>query len=409
MSQFGRHTGKLQVAFLGGATNSAIGRAHRDAIELDQKFALVAGCFSRHEEVNRKTANDYGIADNRLHPDLATLLRKEAGVIDALVILTPTEQHRQQVVDALHAGVAVICEKALATSSHEIAAIAEAAGDDHFLAVTYNYTGYPMLREIRDMVDRGLLGELQQIHIEMPQEGFARVKPDGTLPTPQDWRLRDGLVPTVSLDLGVHVHSLLHFLTRRQPQEVCATSQSFGHFPQVIDNVTAMIRCSGGLHCSVWYGKTALGLRNGLRVRLFGSHGSVEWVQEFPEIVHFADRYGRKQILDRASPDVSVANAARYERFKAGHPAGFIEAFANYYHDIANALHVHKSDIAGDASHYVLGLAPSKEGMFLLEAIELSRQQGRWVEIASQNEVALMAGRLRAEGNHGLTRQSIAG
>jgi predicted dehydrogenase len=188
-------------------------------------------------------------------------------------------------------------------------------------------------------------------------------------------------VPTVSLDLGVHVHSLLHFLTQREPEEVCATSQSFGHFPQVLDNVQALVRCAGGLHCSMWYGKTALGQRNGLRVRLYGSKASIEWLQETPELAYFYDCNGRKQILDRASPDIMIANNTRYERFKAGHPSGFIEAFANYYADLADALLQHKTNTACLPHPYVLGLEEAEEGLRLLEAIECSRLENRWVEI----------------------------
>ncbi|ULJ73478.1 Gfo/Idh/MocA family protein [Rhizobium gallicum] len=375
---------KLRLAFLGGAVNSAVGRAHRDAIELDQKFDLVAGCFSRHDDINRETARQYRILPEHCHADFDTLLAKEAGNIDALVVLTPTQQHTKQVVAALEAGVSVICEKALAGSSAEARMIGGARANGAFLAVTYNYTGYPMLREIRSMVEHGIFGELQQIHIEMPQETFLRFRRDGTPMTPQDWRLHDGVVPTVSLDLGVHVHSLLYFLTQRKPEEVCATSQSFGNFPQVLDNVHAFVRCAGGLHCSMWYGKTALGQRNGLRVRLYGSKASIEWHQEVPEVAYFYDRNGRKQILDRASPDIMIANDTRYERFKAGHPSGFIEAFANYYADLADALLQCKAKTTRLAHPYVLGLEEAEEGLRLLEAIECSRLENRWVEIEPQ-------------------------
>ncbi len=372
---------KLRLAFLGGAVNSAIGRAHRDAIELDQKFDLVAGCFSRREDINQTTATQYRIALDRCHDSLDSLIANERDAIDALVVLTPTQQHRSQVMAALAAGIPVICEKALAVSSSEAHDIGVARGKDGFLAVTYNYTGYPMLREIRSMVEGGVFGELQQIHIEMPQETFLRLRRDGSPMTPQDWRLQDGLVPTVSLDLGVHVHSLLHFLTQRAPEEACATSQSFGNFPPIVDNVQAMVRCAGGLHCSMWYGKTALGQRNGLRLRLYGSKASIEWTQEFPEIAYLHDRTGRRQLVDRASPDIMIANDVRYERFKAGHPAGFIEAFANYYADLADALHQRKANGPMQPRPYVLGLEEADEGLRLLEAFEQSRQERAWVAV----------------------------
>jgi predicted dehydrogenase len=373
---------RLKVAFLGGALNSAVGRAHRAAIAMDQRYDLVAGCFSRHADINAESAASYGVETDRLYGGLDQLLAAEAGRLDAIIILTPTNQHRDQVLACLAADVPVICEKALVGSSTDAKAIQGAVADhDGFLAVTYNYTGYPMLRELRDMIAHGQLGEIEQILVEMPQEGFAKVGPDNRPITPQDWRLHDGSVPVLSLDLGVHLHSLAYFLTGQHPLDVVAMSNTFGNFNEIVDTVSCMARYSADISCSMWYSKTALGYRNGLKVRVFGKKGAAEWVQELPETLLLADDHGRKTIFDRASPEARIANLARYTRFKAGHPAGFIEAFANYYVDVADALAARAVDRAAALPPYVLGIEVALDGIAMLEAIARSNASRAWERV----------------------------
>ncbi|MEW6639749.1 MAG: Gfo/Idh/MocA family oxidoreductase [Pseudomonadota bacterium] len=384
----GRHAGehrRLKVAFLGGSVDSAIGQVHRIAIEMDQRYELVAGCFSRKSEPNLRTAAAYGVAPERVHESLGALLAAERSRLDAVLVLTPTDQHRDQVLDCIANGVPVICEKALAGSSADARQI-KAALDRHngFLAVTYNYTAYPMLRELRHLIDQGHFGAISQIHVEMPQEGFARLDAKGNRPSPQDWRLRDGSsIPTVSLDLGTHVHSLTKFLTGQSPRELVAIQDSFGHFDQVADNVLCIACYSGGLTSNVWYGKSALGYRNGLRLRLFGKNGAAEWHQENPEYLHLADVAGHKSTLDRGSGETVIANQARYTRFKVGHPAGFIEAFANYYSDVADALEAYRRDTAAKFPPYVFGIDDALEGLDMLEAIKSSSTKKSWVSVSS--------------------------
>lgn len=374
-----RTPSKLKVAFLGGAYDSAVGRVHRMAIEADQRFELVAGCFSLDQQANAQSAQQYSVSPDRTYGSLNELLSKESHLLDAIVILTPTNQHAEQIQKCLNAGIQVISEKAVVSNSEEASAIKALLDEKKgFLAVTYNYTGYPLLRELQHMIAEGKLGTIQQIHIEMPQEGFAKTDAHGKPITPQDWRLQDGVIPTLSLDLGVHVHSIIHFLTKETPLELVATSTTLGNFNQVIDNISCIASYTNSLQCNIWYGKTALGHRNGLRVRVYGSQGSAEWYQDNPEYIHLADHYGRKSLFDRATPEATISNQDRYTRFKAGHPAGFIEAFANFYTDIADALIEHKSNKFHKNS-YVFGIDESIEGLRMLESIELSSKTKSWV------------------------------
>jgi predicted dehydrogenase len=374
---------KLRIAFLGGGHDSAVGRAHRTAIEADGRFELVAGAFSRNAEKSATTARQYGIDTARAYDNLSRLLDQEKGNIDVIAILTPQQEHAQQVLACLDAGVPVICEKALAATAAEAATIQDRLTARHgFLVVTYNYLGYPMVRELKSMIANGRLGDIQQIHMEMPQEGFARLTSEGQAVVPQQWRLHDGEIPTLSLDLGVHLHMLARFLTGQSPLEVTAIANSFGNFSQVVDNVSCLVRYSGGAVGNIWYGKTAFGYRNGLKLRVLGTKGAAEWVQEKPEYLDLADNVGNKFLVDRGSPNIKVATQTRYQRFKVGHPAGFIEAFANYYSDIANVLSGHLSGEPGTKSEYVFGIREALEGLRFLEAIARSSLSAKWEKIS---------------------------
>lgn len=372
------------MAFLGGAINSAVGKVHRVAIEMDHCYELVAGCFSRDAAINARTAIEYGVTADRVYSDLDQVLRQESDHIDAMVILTPTPQHKDQVVTCLSQGIPVICEKALASSVSEGREICDMlTRKKGFLAVTFNYTGYPMLRELRNIIGRGGIGDIEQIHIEMPQEGFARLGNDGTPIVPQDWRLHDRQIPTVSLDLGVHTHSIVSFLTGESPIELASMSSTYGNFGQITDSVSCLAKYSGNITCSMWYGKAALGYRNGLKVRIFGTKGAVEWLQETPEVLLMADNRGRRYILDRSSPDAAISNQMRYTRFKAGHPAGFVEAFANYYQDVAESLARYLEDGSPSRNAYVLGIDEALEGLEMMGTIASASAGKTWMPIPS--------------------------
>lgn len=369
---------KLKLAFLGGGINSAVGCTHRIAIEMDKRYELVAGCFSRHEDINIKTCEEYGVNPQRLYRDLEELIINEKNNIDAICILTPTPNHRNEVINCIKNGIPVICEKALAISSAQAVEIKKALEDHNgFLVVTYNYTGYPMLRELKNMIKKNKLGKINQVHIEMPQETFVKVDKEGNPQKPQKWRLEDNEFPTISLDLGTHTHDITSFLTNEYPLELVAVQNSFGSFKEVADNVISIVQYTNDIVSNIWYSKSALGDRNGLKVRIYGEKGSAQWYQMDPENLYFNDNKGNRSIIDRASENTSISKELRYNRFKAGHPSGFIEAFANYYCDIADLLHGKtKND-----DRYVFGIDEAIEGLKMLEAISRSSKSKCWVNI----------------------------
>jgi predicted dehydrogenase len=375
-------TKKRSLGFIGGGINSAVGGTHFVASQMDERFQVEAGCFSRHQAINIETAERWHIAPERRYDDFQQLLQQEEDRLDAIVVLTPTPEHMEPVIQALKMGYPVICEKALAVSSSDARLIKKVCKEQQgFLTVTYNYTGYPMLRELRNMIRKGNLGKIEQVHIEMPQEGFARVNKKNEPIIPQQWRLVDAQLPTIYLDLGVHVHNIIDFLTGEKPVEVVGMQSSLGRFHQVIDNSICLAHYTNDLQCNIWFSKAALGYRNGLRVRVFGENCAIEWHQMEPEFLIYNDNKGHKIIIDRANIDVEIANQPRYNRFKAGHPSGFLEAFANLYWDIAESLSSYQETDLQSVSNYTFNVNDAWEGLVMLEAIAKSSQESSWQSV----------------------------
>lgn len=367
----------LTLGFIGGSTNSAVGYTHFVSSRMDNFWSLEAGCFSTNTERNNTTAQIYGVPTDRVYDNWQEMLIKEKGKLDAIVVLLPTPLHNEIVKSCLNSGFSVICEKTIAMNSSESLEILEVQRQNKsFLAVTYNYTGYPMVRELQKKIKNGEFGKIIHFQVEMPQEGFIRVDVEGNIPKPQAWRLTDKTIPTIYLDLAVHLHHLIYYLTEQSPIEVIADHNSYGWFSDVVDNVNCLCRYSEGIMGNIWFSKSALGHRNGLRLRIYGSKGSAEWFQANPEELVISYFDGRKEIIDRAS-SVEIANLGRYNRFKAGHPAGFIEAFANLYSDLAVSLTEYR-ETGQWKSESFYGVEISLKGLQFLEAMNKSVTSKHW-------------------------------
>lgn len=374
-------TKPLNLGFIGGALDSAVGATHKIASQMDNRWHLCCGCFSTDVSENMQTGDAWGVDEDRIYSSWQKLLVSEKENIDAVAILTPTPLHKEITQACLEYGLPVICEKALTSTVKEALDIKNALQNySGYLAVTYNYTGYPMIRELKHIIQNQRIGHLNQIHIEMPQEGFARLGKDMSKPAPQAWRLIDNEIPTVSLDLAVHIHQIIDFLSGEKPIELVAVNNNFGLFDNIVDNTMCMARYTGNLDCQIWFGKTALGYSNGLRIRAFGTKGSAEWYQMDPEVILISDNLGRKYSMERSAAEIEVANKARYNRFKAGHPAGFIEAFANYYYDLADTVFEFKQN-GSYSSPWVFGVDVAYDGLLMLEAMANSANNKSWEKI----------------------------
>ena len=375
---------RLRLGFVGGGANSAVGRTHAVASQMDGRWELVAGAFSRHSDVNHETGDTWGVDPLRVYDKWTDLIESEAGELDAVVVLTPTPQHDEQVSALLKAGFDVIAEKALAVSSESAFGLHRQAIDHgRFLGVTFNYSGYPMMRELRARVQNGELGRIVAVNVEMPQEGFLRLNADGQPIQPQEWRQRDGSIPTVSLDLGTHTHHLVQFILDAEPIELVATQAHHGAVSTVADYVSCIAHYPDDVDVTMWYGKCALGNRNGLRIRVYGEGAAAEWTQMNPEELRMSDARASVKIVDRVSPGTRVASLPRYERFKAGHPAGFLEAFANLYWDLADCLLDFKAT-GKYSSEYVFGASDAANGLRMLETISTSSQCREWCHVPSE-------------------------
>ncbi|WP_317931653.1 Gfo/Idh/MocA family oxidoreductase [Halioxenophilus sp. WMMB6] len=372
-----RETPHLKLAFIGGGCNSAVGYAHYSASHLDGCWQLVAGAFSRHNDINELTARQYGLPPERVYDDWRQLLAECRTELDAVAILTPTPAHQDMVCAALDAGLTVICEKSLTDSVASAEAIKRSLkASDGRLLVTYNYSGYPMVRELRKRVRVGQLGRIRHMHLEMPQEGFARLLENGEKPSPQPWRLQDGTIATLHLDLTTHLHHLAYYLTGKRPLRVLADHNTFGWFDSVVDDATALVDYEDDLHCRYWVSKSALGYKNGLSLRVMGDRGSALWLQTEPEQLQLNFVDGRREIVERGGSCL-VANEGQYNRFKAGHPSGFIEAFANLYRDFATAVVSQRQNkISTIWKEY--GIEPAQEGLHLMEVMGRSHASQQW-------------------------------
>lgn len=368
----------IKIGVIGGGLNSAVGRAHLSALALANSYEITVASFSRNEEQNKKTAHFINLNENKIYNDYKKLIDENKDQIDLVLVLTPTDQHKDQVIYALKNGLNVICEKALGTSVEEIQEIrTHLMESKQRLYVIYNYLGYPMVKELKYMIQNGFLGNVHTVQIEMPQEGFTKLI-NGQSIVPQSWRLKDQFIPTISLDLGVHLHMLVHYLTQKVPFRVSASSKSRGNFKNIIDDVNAIIEYSDEMTCNMWYSKSALGHRNGLAIRVYGTKGSANWIQMDPEYIQFNTAEGLCMKIDRTSPGITIANSSKYNLFKGGHPLGFVEALSNYYRDLAENF-----TAFGEAINKkeVFGLVESLEGMNLLKAIALSSNENKWIQL----------------------------
>ena len=322
----------FKVGILGGGMNSAVGNVHRTALRIAGGTEVVGGNFSRNTQVNVDSHKWWACLNKAPYSSIEEM--KEASEeFDFVLILTPPEEHSSAIIDFMKLGKKIITEKPTVSSLKEIKKIENNENElEKNLRTTYNYSGYPMVRDLKEKIANRLFGDVLNIRIEMFQEGFIKLDKEGKPFQPQPWRLKDVEIPTVSLDLGTHVLHLLYFLTGDLLNQGMTFSTTEGHF-NVIDRVEVLGRTSTGISTNLGWGKTSLGYQNGLKIELFGNQGSAIWIQNNPEELRLADSRGEVRILTRGNPSCDIANLPRYTRFKGGHPSGFIEAFANVYED----------------------------------------------------------------------------
>ena len=331
---------RLRLGVIGGGPGSVIGEVHRTAARLDDRFEVVGGVLSSNAERSRAAGRALGWPRERAYGDVDEMHKAEAARpdgVDVVAIMTPNDSHYPLACRWLEAGRDIICDKPLTTSledARDLVARVRASG--LVFCTTYNYSAYPMVRQARAMVADGEIGALRLAQVEYLQPQLA-ARPD--LDDPEYWRFhasRSG--PSAILaDIGTHAWHLLHSVTRAEPQAVCAEVGPVMPGRKFDDTAAALIRYAGGARGVLWVTQAAAGAEHGLRFRIHGAEGGLEWDQEDPTwLTHM--RLGEpRRMLSRRGPGLKPA-AERASRIAIGHPEGFLEAFANLYSDVAEAV-----------------------------------------------------------------------
>jgi predicted dehydrogenase len=375
---------RLRLAVIGGGPGSFIGAMHRTAARIDDRYELVAGALSSDPERSIAAGRALGLQPERCYGNGFELLDGEAARsdgADVVAIMTPNDSHHAYAMGALGRGFDVIIDKPLTNTLEEaLDVLARVNETGLVLALTHNYTGYPMVRQARAMVLDGQLGDIRLVQVEYVQGGKADENdpdPDGELP----WRYDPvkGGPSLVMGDIGTHAHNLVRFITGLEVAEVAA---EVGHIVPdrlVDDYAGAMLRFDNGARGSFWVTQAAAGVENDLRIRVSGTRGSLEWMQEEPTRLIFKPIDGPAQIQTPNGPG-TLPLSARASRIVAGHPEGFHEGYANVYSDAAEAIAARRAGVPVEplADHFpqaidgVLGLA------FVVATIASSSNDGAW-------------------------------
>ena len=379
---------KLKYGMVGGGQGAFIGAVHRHAMALDGLYNFAAGALSSSPERSRASGAALGLADLRNYPSWEAMLEGELKLpvgerIDVVSIVTPNHLHYPVAKAFAEAGFHVVCDKPLVHTSTQAQDLLETVQQSGVVfGVTHNYTGYPMIRHARQMVRSGQLGELRKVIVEYSQ-GWLATKLEDTDHKQAGWRsdpARSGIVGAVG-DIGTHCENLMSAVTDLRLEAICADLTSFVPGRVLDDDANILLRFHGGakgvLHCS----QIQTGVENDLRLRVHGSLGSISWCQENPNYLEFTPLVGAKQILTRGS-DYLCDAAKKASRLPAGHPEAFIEAFANVYVGVAEAIH---AKIEGRALQPLEGdfptLADGVRGVrFIEKTVESSKSTQKWTE-----------------------------
>ena len=338
---------RLRVAMVGGGQGAFIGAVHRHAMALDGRYELVAGALSSTPEKSLASGRELGLADDRNHPDWRALLadesqRPSSERVDLLVIVTPNHLHYDVAKAFVDAGFHVACDKPLVHSVMQADELVKAvAASGTAFAVTYNYTGYPMVREARELVRAGVIGKVRKVIVEYHQ-GWLAGALESSSNKQSSWRTDPAQSgPGGALgDIGTHAENLLHTVTGLGIEQLCAELSSFGAGRTLDDDASILLRLEQGARGVLLASQMAIGHENDLRIRVFGEKGSLDWRQEDPNVLIHSPLDEAPRRLTRGSSGLSEA-AKRACRLPPGHPEGFIEAFANLYTELAADLHHH--------------------------------------------------------------------
>lgn len=377
---------RLRLAVIGGGTGSFIGAMHRQASVLDGRFDIVAGALSSRPEKSLNDGRQIGLPDDRIYSDALELIRLESARPDGaevISIMTPNDSHYLYASAALEAGFDVICDKPMTNTLEDAESLNQLVDRTGLVfCLTHNYSGYPMVRQAREMVRNGSLGVVRLIQIEYVQGG----KADENDPDPTDgnlpWRydpVRGG--PSLVMgDIGTHAHHLVRYISGLEVSELSAEIGAIVPGRKTHDFAGALLRFDNGARGCFWVTQAAAGVENCLRIRVSGTAGTIEWNQEIPGRLDFKPLAGPAEVRTPNGPGI-LPLAKRASRIVAGHPEGFHEAFANIYSDAAEVIAARRTGTEPDeaATTYPSVFDGLMGVRFVHDVIRSANGNGQWI------------------------------
>ncbi|MDA3960827.1 MAG: Gfo/Idh/MocA family oxidoreductase [Planctomycetota bacterium] len=372
---------RIRIGLIGGKPGAFIGDAHRMAMLLDGEIELVAACCSSDPERARAAGVVLGLAPERCYPSYQDLLRAEAALppeqrIQAIANVTPNAVHAPVALAALRAGFHVIADKPLCMDLAEAEALVTAVRDTGLVfALTHNYSGYPMVKQARELVASGALGAIRKVVVEYPQGGLARALPRAVaqgdlaaleaLRVPQKRTARSACMA----DIGTHAAQLAEYVTGLSIDQVCADCDPVVPGRELDADAHVLLRLNGGARGILFASQIAAGEENPLAIRVWGEAGGLRWRQMEPNTLELRKPGEPIQLL-RAGGAYNSAAAKAATRMPNGHPEGYIEAFATIYRNAARCIRAHAAGVAPDAiAADVPSVADGRHLMAVVEAV----------------------------------------
>ena len=381
-----RRTPRIRLGMVGGGVDAFIGAVHRIAARLDDRFELVAGALSSTAERSVRSGAALGLDPSRTYADFKQMAIREARLkdgIEAVAIVTPNHLHFPVAREFLKRGIHVICDKPLTSTlrdAKKLAGLVERS--DAVFVLTHNYAGYPMVRHARELVRSGELGTIRLVQVEYAQDWLAEPL-ELTGQKQAAWRTdpeRSGAGGATG-DIGTHAYHLAEFVTGLKAEALAADVHTFVPGRQLDDNAHVLLRYESGAKGTLWCSQVAVGHENGLKLRVYGTRGSLEWAQEEPNQLEWSKLGEPRRRLTRSGHGAGRA-AARATRIPSGHPEGYLEAFATIYSEAAAAINAKKSGAPLDAEVLYPSVHDGVRGVaFVQSCIESSRRGGVWVKL----------------------------
>ena len=382
-----RSSGHIRLGMVGGGQGAFIGAVHRLAARMDDHYEFVAGALSSDAARSKASGEELGLAPDRIYGDFREMAKAEAkrkDGIEAVSIVTPNHMHFPAAKAFIEAGIHVICDKPLSLNLKEALALEKllAKNKNVIFALTHNYSGYPMIRQARAMVAAGELGDIRVVQGEYPQDWLTTdLEKSGQKQA--TWRTdpaRAGAGGCVG-DIGTHTYQLGCFVSGLKLDELSADLTTFVKGRRVDDNVHVMMRYKGGAKGMIWASQVAPGHENGLKIRVYGTKGGLEWVQADPNYLWHSPFGEPKRLITRGGAGSNAA-AARVTRVPPGHPEGYLEGFANIYTEVARAIKARRAGKKPDKDVQFPGIEDGVAGMAFIEAcVKSSARNGKWVKV----------------------------